>query len=134
MDNRDSKIKADSVLLLSLLAERTCSPATAGASRTQGQTEHKCLDMCVCLHWSNHYDRLPANTPICHDKRVTQEGRWMGRQTSSYSQKKKEEEGGEGGEKKKNNNTVYFITWKWEMSFVNKWPIYFPSHQWTHGT
>lgn len=37
-DNRDSKIKADSVLLLSLLAEHTCSQTTAGASSRVGQT------------------------------------------------------------------------------------------------
>ncbi len=46
-DNRDSKIKADSVLPPSLLAERTCSQATAGASSRQGQTERKCVDVCV---------------------------------------------------------------------------------------
>lgn len=45
--NRGSKIKADSVLLLGLLAERTCSQATAGASSRQGQTERKCADVCV---------------------------------------------------------------------------------------
>ncbi len=89
--NRDSKIKADSEFLLSLLAERTCSQATAGASSRQGQAERVCVCVCVCVcvHKSNHYDRLLPNTPICQDKRETQEGRRMRWQTSSHILKEK---------------------------------------------
>lgn len=98
------------MLLLSLLAHRTCSPATAGASSIGGQTECKC----VCVHHFNHW--LSASKDA-HLSRQTSD-------TGSSSQKKKKEK----------TNTVYFITCKWKMSFVNKWPIYFPSHQWTRGT
>ena len=117
-DNGACKIKADSVLLLSLLAERTCSQATPGASSRQGQTERKCV--CVCVHQSNHYDCLLPNTPICQDKRVTQQAR-------RELQPKKEE-------KKQHKTQCTLLPGSGKMSFVNKWAIYFPSHQWTHGT
>lgn len=109
--------------LPNLLAERTCSPATAGVSGvSQGQTEHVCVAMCVCASALNQSLWLPApehnhlsrQTSDGGRKEGTMDGRWIGRQTSSYSQKK--------GRRRRKNNTVYFITWnkvhcrKWVLS------------------
>ena len=70
VDNRDSKKEADSVLPLSLWTEYTCSRIKLVSPADKARLNvNVCL--CVCVHQSNHYNRLVPNTPICQDKQVT---------------------------------------------------------------
>lgn len=96
--------------LPNLLAERTCSPATAGVSGvSQGQTEHVCVAMCVCALnqslWlpAPEHNHLSRQTSDEGRKEGTMDGRRMGRQTSSYSQKKRKKK------KKEQHGVLYYL-------------------------